>query len=210
MFDERMLQVYFIMGSNNTKQDPASVLKQAIAGGITCFQFREKGMNAKVGEEKIKLGEQLRNICRDHDIPFIVNDDIQLAIELDADGVHVGQDDMSIIDIRKKVPDHYIIGLSTSNREEVKEAESLKVDYIGVGAIFTTDTKADAEEPMGLEGLEEICRATTLPIVGIGGINKQNANKVIETGADGVAVISAISEANDPQQAAKSLSLQTR
>lgn len=209
MFDQRKLQVYFIMGSNNTKQDPSIVLEQAIAGGITCFQFREKGKNAKTGKEKLKLGQKLRNICRNHHIPFIVNDDIQLAIELDADGVHVGQGDMSVNEIRKIVPDDYIIGLSTSNIKEAKEAELLKVDYIGVGAIFSTKTKADATEPMGIAGLKAIRQATSLPIVGISGINQDNAHEIIQAGADGVAVVSAISQAKNPEQAANKLKLQT-
>jgi len=200
-----MLKLYFIMGSQNTKSDPVDILKAAIAGGITCFQYREKGEHAKVGLDRMNLGLNLRKICREHNIPFIVNDDIELAIKLDADGIHVGQDDIAIDQLRKLIPTHYIIGLSTSTVEESLIAEQLNVNYIGVGPVYETATKSDALEPIGLNGLQDIREKTTIPIVGIGGINENNAKLVIEHGADGVALISAISRAENPKRVARYL-----
>src|SRR5690625_2551217 len=165
-----MLKLYFIMGSQNTKSDPVDILKAAIAGGITCFQYREKGEHAKVGLDRINLGLNLRKLCRENNIPFIVNDDVELAIKLDADGIHVGQDDIAIDELRKIVPSHYMIGLSTSTIEESLEAERLNVDYIGVGPVYKTTTKDDALQPIGLKGLQKIRKETTIPIVAIGGI----------------------------------------
>ena len=200
-----MLKLYFIMGSQNTKSDPVDILKAAIAGGITCFQYREKGEHAKVGLDRMNLGLNLRKICREHNIPFIVNDDIELAIKLDADGIHVGQDDIAIDQLRKLIPTHYIIGLSTSTVEESLIAEQLNVNYIGVGPVYETATKSDALQPIGLNGLQDIREKTTIPIVGIGGINENNAKLVIEHGADGVALISAISRAENPKRVARYL-----
>src|SRR5690625_700054 len=200
-----MLKLYFIMGSQNTKSDPVDILKAAIAGGITCFQYREKDEHAKVGLDRMNLGLNLRKICREHNIPFIVNDDIELAIKLDADGIHVGQDDIAIDQLRKLIPTHYIIGLSTSTVEESLIAEQLNVNYIGVGPVYETATKSDALQPIGLNGLQDIREKTTIPIVGIGGINENNAKLVIEHGADGVALISAISRAENPKRVARYL-----
>lgn len=199
-FTPSMLKLYFIMGSQNTKSDPVDLLNEAIKGGITCFQYREKGKHAKTGLDRINLGLNLRKICREHNIPFIVNDDIELAVKLDADGVHVGQDDIAIEALRKLIPPHYMIGLSTSTVAESLVAEQLKVDYIGVGPIYETATKEDALKPIGLEGLSEIRKQTSIPIVGIGGINENNAKAVVQNGADGVALISTISQAKDPKQ----------
>lgn len=200
-----IFQLYFIMGSQNTKKNPVDILEQAIKGGITCFQFREKGNDAKKGLDRINLGLNLRKLCRENNIPFIVNDDVELAIKLDADGIHVGQDDIAIDELRKIVPSHYMIGLSTSTIEESLEAERLNVDYIGVGPVYKTTTKDDALQPIGLKGLQKIRKETTIPIVAIGGINETNAQAVVKHGADGIALISAISQAKNPEETSKHL-----
>lgn len=205
-FHRKFLQLYFIMGSNNTDKDPVDILKKAIEGGITCFQFREKGSSGKTGTEKLTLGQQLRGLCKQHHIPFVVNDDVQLAIELEADGIHIGQDDAPIEEVRKKVPKHCFIGISISTVEESLEAERLGADYIGVGPIYQTKTKADALKPIGVSGLQAIKSKTSIPMVAISGINKDNAEPVYEHGADGIAVISAISQAEDPFIATRQLS----
>src|SRR5690625_32047 len=186
-FQRELLNNYFIMGSQNTSQDPIKVLRAAITGGITCFQFREKGKGAKTGIERLNLGLNLRKLCREHRIPFIVNDDIELALKLDADGIHVGQGDIPVNELRQQIPPHYMIGLSTSTVGESLEAERLKVDYIGVGPIHATATKEDALQPIGLKGLQEIRQHTQLPIVAIGGITVADVSQVIAHGADGVA-----------------------
>lgn len=204
--DRQMLSLYFIMGSNNTKQSPAHVLQEAIAGGITCFQFREKGNGALVGREKKQLARELQKICQESGIPFIVNDDVDLAFELEADGIHVGQEDTSVTEIKKHAPPTMIVGVSAKTFEEATKAAESGVDYIGTGPMFATTTKEDATTPVGPERIRALKeRGTKIPIVGIGGINADNAHHVVEAGADGIAVISAISMATDPKRAAKQL-----
>ena len=196
------MQVYFVMGSTNCTNSPLEVLTEAIEGGITFFQYREKGIGAKVGEQKYELAKQLMEVCRANKVPFIVNDDIELALTLDADGVHVGQDDGDLAAIRKKIGQNKILGISTHNVEEALEAVKIGADYIGVGPMFFTSTKEDIEEVKGPSVISTIRQAgVTLPIVGIGGISIENAQEVLEAGANGVAVISAISKATSPTEA---------
>lgn len=134
-FNREQLRKYFIMGSQNCHRDPHTVLEEALTAGITSFQFREKGTGSLNGEEKIKLGKSLREQCRKHDIPFFINDNIELAEELDADGIHVGQDDMPVKEVRAKFPDK-IIGLSISTPQELDQSPLDLVDYIGVECNF--------------------------------------------------------------------------
>src|SRR5690625_3620572 len=204
-FQRDILKVYFIMGSQNTAGNLLEVLTAAIRGGITCFQFREKGRYAKTGTERLHLGLSLRKICREHQIPFIVNDDIELALKLDADGIHVGQDDIPINELRQQIPPHYLIGLSTSTIEESVEAQRLNVDYIGVGPINNTATKEDALQAIGLNGLQKIREQTHLPIVAIGGITVSDVKPIVEHGADGVAVISEISQSENPEMTTRQI-----
>ncbi|MFU0790454.1 thiamine phosphate synthase [Cerasibacillus sp. JNUCC 74] len=197
----KSLRKYFIMGSQNCDRDPKQILKEAIAAGITAFQYREKGTGSLTGFQKYILGKQLRDICRYYHVPFFVNDEVELAQVLEADGIHVGQDDLSPTDLRRKFPNKWI-GLSISNNQELSASPIDCVDYLGVGPIFATTTKEDAKPPVGTTWISEVKqRYPNMPIVGIGGISTQNANSVIEAGADGVAVISAITRANDIQEA---------
>ncbi|SFE79431.1 thiamine phosphate synthase [Alteribacillus iranensis] len=200
------LSLYFIMGSNNTSEDPLIVLEQAIMGGVTCFQYREKGSGALTGIEKEKLGRELMSVCRKYQVPFIVNDDVDLAIKLKADGVHTGQDDQPLEEVKKMIPSSMITGVSAKTLDEAREAEKQGADYIGVGPMFATKTKEDAEAPVGPSTIQQLRRQKiTLPIVGIGGIEVGNAQQVIDAGADGISLISAISQAKDPEQAARLL-----
>ncbi|RKQ33247.1 thiamine phosphate synthase [Oceanobacillus halophilus] len=193
----QLLRKYFIMGSQNCNCDPAKILEEAALIGITAFQFREKGEHSLSGNEKIKLGLKLRDICRKHHIPFFINDDVELAETLDVDGIHVGQEDQPVEQLRRDFPDK-IIGLSVSNTNEVEESPIHLVDYVGAGPIFPTSTKEDAKEAVGLEWIQTLrSRYPKLPIVGIGGINTENAASVLEAGADGVSVISAITRAQN-------------
>ncbi|MEH7118227.1 thiamine phosphate synthase [Neobacillus vireti] len=200
------LKVYFIMGSPNCLKEPAEVLKEAIAGGVTFFQFREKGKNALTGDKKYELARKLQSICKEHHIPFLVNDDIELAIELDADGVHIGQEDEPVKVVRERIGDSKIIGVSVHTPEEAETALQAGADYFGVGPIYPTSTKDDVKPVRGTE-LIEILRhqGFAIPIVGIGGITSENAAPVIKAGADGVSVITAISHADSPLEAAKAL-----
>ncbi|MEH7111326.1 thiamine phosphate synthase [Neobacillus niacini] len=199
------LNVYFIMGSTNCKENPAQVLRYAIEGGITLFQFREKGNGALTGDKKVELAKELQQICKEHRIPFIVNDDINLAIALNADGVHIGQEDEPIEVVRKKLGDK-IIGVSVHSDDEAMTALAGGADYFGIGPIFPTRTKEDAKPSNGTKLIEELrARGVTLPIVGIGGITAETAGSVIQAGADGVSVITAISHADSVTEAAKEL-----
>ncbi|MGM7636051.1 thiamine phosphate synthase [Bacillus sp. Hm123] len=201
----QQLKVYFIMGTANSIRSPKQTLEEAIKGGITMFQFREKGNQALIGEEKLQLAKELQAICKEHHIPFIVNDDIDLAIQLNADGVHIGQDDESVAVVREKLPNQ-IIGVSAHTIEEVEAAIADGADYLGIGPIFPTKTKADAKEVQGTTLIEEIrAKGFTIPIVGIGGITVENASAVVRAGADGVSVITAISQHQSPEMAAKQL-----
>ncbi|RSL29850.1 thiamine phosphate synthase [Salibacterium salarium] len=197
------LLLYFIMGSNNTSNDTVDVLQEAISGGITCFQFREKGLGALSGNDKHTLAKKLQDVCVSHDVPFIVNDDVELALAVKADGIHVGQDDIPLSDLKRRCPDNMTIGISAKTMAEAKEAQENGADYLGVGPMFSTTTKEDAELPIGPQSLQHMREAgITIPIVGIGGIDESNAKEVMDAGADGVSVISAISKAMDISQAA--------
>ncbi|MGG4489271.1 thiamine phosphate synthase [Metabacillus idriensis] len=200
------LQLYFIMGSTNCMGDPEKVLLEAINGGISMFQFREKGEGALTGTEKMNLAQNLQKQCKEHAIPFIVNDDIELALALNADGVHIGQDDEDASTVRKKLGEGKIVGVSAHTLTEVKKAIADGADYIGAGPIFPTLTKADAEPVKGTSLIEEVRKSDIrIPIVGIGGINVGNARSVIEAGADGVSVITAISLAADVLESSSGL-----
>lgn len=195
------------MGSNNCYKAPEQVLKEAIAGGITLFQFREKGNGAFVGDEKYQLAKSLQQICRTNGIPFIVNDDVDLAMELNADGIHVGQDDESVENIRKKIGNK-ILGVSAHSIEEAKKAVDCGADYLGIGPIFPTSTKEDAKAVQGTSLIEKLRENHfSIPLVGIGGITPFNAQVVMEAGADGVSVITAISKEKNITEAARLLKM---
>ncbi|SFB06610.1 thiamine-phosphate pyrophosphorylase [Lentibacillus halodurans] len=191
------LRKYFIMGSQNCDHSPEDILEEAAKAGITAFQFREKGGGSLTGQDKLALGYRLRNICARHHVLFFVNDDIDLAEPLEADGIHVGQDDMRPEKVKEMYPNK-IIGLSVSNQKEVENSPIQLADYLGAGPIFTTSTKEDAKQAVGTEWIKTLKQQYPgTPIVGIGGITEQNAAFVMEAGADGVAVISAIAGADN-------------
>lgn len=201
----QQLRKYFIMGSQNCDRNPMEVLQEAVSAGITAFQYREKGEGALTGNAKLDLGKRLRKICASHQIPFIVNDDIELVEPLNADGIHVGQDDLSVKEIRQLFPDK-IIGLSVSNIHELEQSPLSLVDYIGAGPIYHTSTKSDAKSVVGVQWIETLrAQFPDLPIVGIGGINTHNAPLVIQAGADGVSVISAITKAMNIKEAVEKI-----
>ncbi|WP_020061683.1 thiamine phosphate synthase [Bacillus sp. 123MFChir2] len=200
-----LLKVYFIMGSNNCRKDPLQVMKEALDGGVTLFQYREKGDGALTGEGRYTFAKQLQSLCKEYNVPFIVNDDVEFALALDADGVHVGQDDENIEIVREKMGDK-IIGVSAHTIEEARFAIEKGADYLGVGPIFQTNTKKDAKAVQGTVGLRVFRESgIEIPIVGIGGITNYNAASVVEAGADGVSVISAISLADSPYESTKKL-----
>lgn len=199
------LRVYFIVGSTNCINDPVQVLKEASLSGITLFQYREKGKGALQGPEKYTLAKELQFICRKSSIPFIVNDDIDLALSIHADGVHIGQEDEPVQEVRARIGDK-ILGVSVHTLEQAHGAIQSGADYLGLGPVFPTSTKEDAKEVQGVTLIEELRRqGLHIPIVGIGGITSENAGSVITAGADGVAVITAISQADSIGQAIRNL-----
>lgn len=180
------------MGTVNCTCPPLSVLEESLKADITLFQLREKGENALEGVELEHFAIACQNLCKKYEVPFIINDDVDLALKIDADGVHVGQEDRALEEIRTKFKGK-IVGVSVHTEEEMIKAVHGGADYVGIGPIFETKSKPDAKKPAGVAFLHQ---ARTLypefPIVAIGGITEQNASEVIQAGADGVAVISAI------------------
>ncbi|WP_320938937.1 thiamine phosphate synthase, partial [Lysinibacillus capsici] len=170
---------------------------KALQAGITMFQFREKGPHALTGLAYEQFARQCQKLCHHYNVPFIINDDVDLAIRLGADGVHIGQDDLPVSVARKRVG-KMILGVSVHCEEELQIAINHQADYVGIGPIFPTSSKSDAQPPCGTTFLQEAHSLhPELPIVAIGGINFTNAHSVFQTGVDGVAVISAICQSKD-------------
>ena len=175
------------------------VVKESLDGGVTMVQLREKTLEeGKFLEE----ARELQALCRERQIPFIVNDNVDIAKAMDADGVHVGQDDMETMDVRAKLGPDKIIGVSAHTVEEALLAEKQGADYLGVGAVFPTSSKRDV---MPYETLKAICEAVSIPVVAIGGIGRENVSRLAGSGICGVAVISAIYAQKDIRAAAADL-----
>ncbi len=167
--------------------------EDALKGGITCLQLREKDLEGdKFYDEAVKIKE----LCNQYNVPFIVNDNVEIAVKCGADGVHIGQEDMDASEVRKIIGDNMILGVSAQTVEQAKKAEADGADYLGVGAVFPTSTKTDAAD-VPIEMLSEICRAVNIPVTAIGGIKKDNISKLAGSGVDGIAVVSAIFAADD-------------
>lgn len=178
------------------------VVRAAVAGGATAVQLREKRATAR---EIIELGRLLHRISREADVPLIVNDRVDVALALNAEGVHVGQEDMPAPLARTLIGPDRILGVSAGSVEEARRAEEDGADYLGVGDVYGTPSKPDAGVPIGIEGIRQTAQAVTIPVVGIGGITVENVAPVIRAGAVGVAVISAVLGAPDPEDAARRL-----
>ncbi len=178
------------------------VVSACINGGAGIIQLREKTWSAS---RLIQVGREIRELTRKSGTLFIVNDRVDLALALEADGVHVGQDDLPLPVVRKLAGNKMIIGVSAGNPREALEAENNGADYIGVGPVYPTETKKDTRSPRGLEILAEIRQAVSLPIYAIGGIKLHNVAPVIRAGADGAAVVSAVVGAADIAAAARAL-----
>ncbi len=178
------------------------VVRAAVQGGAGAVQLREKDGPAR---ETVELGRAVLEITRPAGIPLIVNDRVDLALVLDAEGVHVGQNDLPAPEVRRLIgPDRWL-GVSVTTIEQTRKALADGADYLGAGDVFGTASKSDAGEPIGLDGLREIVALAHVPVVAIGGVTLGNTPSVIRTGAAGVAVISAVFGADDPEQATRSL-----
>ena len=181
------------------------VVEESLDGGVTMVQLREKQLEEGTFLEEAK---ELQALCRQRRIPFLVNDNVDIALAMNADGVHVGQSDMEALDVRKKLGPDKIIGVSAQTVEQALLAQAHGADYLGVGAVFPTGSKDDAVE-VPFETLKAICQAVRIPVVAIGGISKANVEQLRGSGICGVAVISAIYAAKDIQKASADLRLAT-
>lgn len=176
-------------------------VEEAIKGGATMIQLREKELKE---DQFFKEAVEIQKLCRRYQIPFLINDNVELAQKIQADGVHVGQSDMEALDVRKKLGDTAIIGVSARTVEEAVRAFSHGADYLGVGAVFPTGTKTDAED-VDEQTLKEICQAVDIPVVAIGGIGADNILTLKGSGICGVAVVSAVFGAEDIRSATEEL-----
>ncbi|TXJ30998.1 thiamine phosphate synthase [Brachyspira aalborgi] len=183
------------------KQNLYEQVESALKGGATCVQLREKNLDEELFlEEAIKI----KSLCKKYGIPFLVNDNVDIAIKCEADGVHVGQEDTAVSKVRKLVGDKMIIGVSVQNINEALESIKNGADYLGVGAMFSTSTKLDANV-IPFENLKSVCNAVNIPVVAIGGIGKNNIMKLAGSGTDGVALVSAIFGAKNIEEECREL-----
>ena len=183
-----------------------SVVKESLDGGVTFLQLREKELDEVHFLEEAK---ELQQLCREYQVPFIVNDNVDIAISMDADGVHVGQSDMEAGDVRAKLGPDKIIGVSAQTVEQAVLAEKHGADYLGVGAVFPTGSKDDADD-VSYETLKAICEAVSIPVIAIGGITQENVKELAGSGICGIAVISAIYAQQNIRKASEVLKKETQ
>lgn len=198
------LRLYFIFGSDGGDiAGSLDIIELALQSGVTSFQLREKGRAALVGKELKDFAHSVQELTVRYDVPFIINDDVELALAVKADGIHIGQDDIS----PEKLPAYFddkIVGLSVRDERELAASNLDNVSYIGTGPVFPSLSKDDAGEAVGVAGLKLMReKIGELPMAAIGGITENNYPECIENGADGIAVISAISQADDISQAVR-------
>lgn len=199
------LQLYLVTDRELCGGRPlAQIVEASVRGGVTMVQLREKDLCTR---DFIHQAQELKSMLEPFGVPLIINDRIDVALACDADGVHIGQSDMPYAEARKLMGPGKIIGLSVENMEQVLEANDLDVDYIGVSPVFSTPTKTDTAQPFGLYGLRKAVELSRHPAVAIGGINASNARDIMQCGAAGIAVVSAIIASGDPEAAGRQLLL---
>ena len=187
--DRKNLQLYAITDRHWLNgRTLYSVVKESLEGGVTFLQLREKELDE---EHFLEEARELQKLCREYQVPFVVNDNVDIAVAINADGVHVGQSDMEAGDVRAKLGPDKIIGVTAKTVKQAVLAQERGADYLGVGAVFHTDSKADARE-ISFDTLRENCKAVSIPVIAIGGITEENVKELAGTGICGVAVISAI------------------
>lgn len=200
-FEPGLLRAYFVAGSQDVPgQDLREVLATMLTAGITAFQYRDKGNSQLTPDQRLALGKELRDQCHAASVPFIVDDDVEMALALHADGIHVGQSDQKIQQVIQEVSgQNMFVGLSCSTAAEVAAANQLTgVDYLGSGPIFPTTSKDDADPVIGVAGLQQLVTQANVPIVAIGGITVESLAAVAATGAAGVAVITLLTRSTSP------------
>jgi thiamine-phosphate pyrophosphorylase len=178
------------------------VVAAAVQGGVTCVQLREKQLGTA---DFLAQALALKALLAPRQIALVINDRVDVALACSAEGVHLGQSDMPVEDARRLLPPDVFIGWSVESMMDVARSAVLPVDYLGVSPIFATPTKTDTKTPWGLHGLQQVRAATALPLVAIGGLHAGNAVEVLRAGADGLAMVSALCSAEDPQAAAATL-----
>ena len=183
-------------------RDLCKAVEDSIKGGATIVQLREKFIS---DDEFLKIARELQKVTKKYNIPLIINDNVKIAKEIDAEGVHIGQSDESLEEARKELGKDKIIGVSVGTVEEAIKAEKGGATYLGIGTVFFTGSKKDINEPLGFEKLEEIRKSVNIPSVAIGGIHLDNVKDVMKTGVDGVAVISEILGKKDIEEASRIL-----
>ena len=183
------------------KQSLYEQVESALKGGVTCVQLREKDLD---DEAFLNEAMEISALCKQYGVPFFINDNVEIAIKCHADGIHVGQEDMEAAQVRQKVGDDMMIGVSVHSVEEALEAVRNGADCLGVGAMFSTSTKTNIEV-LSKEVLKDICAAVDIPVVAIGGITKSNISQLVGTGIDGVALVSAIFAVDDIENECRQL-----
>ncbi|AIG65518.1 thiamine phosphate synthase [Weissella tructae] len=201
--NRNILALYGIAGPQNfkdtTKADALTRMKDIIASGITAFQYRDKGTTWESSAERVSYVQELRDYAKHQGVPFIINDDVALALAVGADGIHVGQNDMKLEDFLQMIPTDMYVGLSINTLTEMQDVLNPRIDYLGLGPIYPTLTKKDATPSIGVPAIPAYLDVNRLglPIVGIGGISLDNMAELKTAGLDGVAVISLLTEAPD-------------
>ncbi|OCH23025.1 thiamine phosphate synthase [Aliivibrio logei] len=178
------------------------VVAEAIKGGVTMVQIREKHGDVRAFIERSLA---IKKVLKDSGVPLIINDRVDVALAVQADGVHLGQSDMPANLARQLIGPDMILGLSVENETQLREAQDLPVDYLGISAIFSTPTKTNIIKEWGIDGLIKAVKESQLPLVAIGGINETNIKKIADTQVDGIALVSAICHATSPKQASEGL-----
>ena len=181
--------------------------KAALEGGMTYVQMREKG-DPMTEDELLTEALALKALCKEYGVPFVIDDDVELAVKCGADGVHVGQSDMACVEARKALGSAKVVGVSAQTVEQAVQAEKDGADYLGVGAVFPTGSKDDADD-VSHDTVKAICEAVSIPVIAIGGISKDNVGQLAGIGLDGIAVISAIYASDDLKSATEDLKAKT-
>lgn len=206
-FDKKDLLLYAVTDRAWLKDETLyAQVEKTLKGGTTFVQLREKNLDK---DSFLKEAMEIKELCNKYKVPFVINDDIDIAMKMDADGVHVGQSDMEAGDVREKLGPDKIIGVSAHTVEQAVLAEKRGADYLGVGAVFPTGSKDDADD-VSFETLKQICEAVNIPVIAIGGISIHNVLELKNSGICGVAVISAIFAQKDIEQATKELKAKTK
>jgi thiamine-phosphate pyrophosphorylase len=200
--------LYLVVGADNcAPHSLENVVKEAVQGGVKLVQLREKDLGTG---DFIEMARLLKPLLSEHQVPLIINDRLDVAQAVGAEGVHIGQSDMSYPDARRILGYDKLIGLSIESNEQARQARELDADYIALSPIFSTPTKTDTKIEWGYDGIKTARAYLSQPLVAIGGINLTNISDVLEAGADIIAVVSAISKSHEPRQSAQALNLKIK